>query len=163
MGEAKGAQARLITAECLDALSKAAAEAPRRRRNLDFHAFAAHPAQRLLNAVEPDSYVRPHRHLDSLKEETFIVLRGAFGLVLFDEIGNVERTVTLRAAGPVIGANVPAGVFHSLVALEPGSVFFEAKAGPYEPATDKDWPAWAPPEGERAALQYLERLRALFG
>jgi hypothetical protein len=42
-------------------------------------------------------------------------------------------------------------------------VFFEAKAGPYDAAADKDWPAWAPPEGAPEAAVYLEGLRALFG
>jgi hypothetical protein len=57
---------------------------------------------------------------------------------------------------------VPAGTFHCLVSLESGSVFFEAKAGPYDPATDRDWPLWAPAEGDAEALLYLARLRALF-
>jgi cupin fold WbuC family metalloprotein len=152
----------IIDVHCLDALTRAAGEAPRRRRNLDFHTVASHPAQRLLNAVEPDSYIRPHRHTDPQKEETFIVVRGAFGLVLFDSSGRIERTALLRAGGPLLGANVPAGAFHSLVSLEPGSVFFEAKAGPYDPATDKEWPSWAPSEGDPDAPDYLAGLRALF-
>jgi cupin fold WbuC family metalloprotein len=152
----------LIGAEHLDALTRDARATPRRRRNFDIHRIVSHPAQRLLNAVEPDSYIRPHRHVDPLKEETFFVLRGAFGLVLFDERGEVAQTAVLRAGGDAIGANVPVGTFHCLIALEPGSVFFEAKAGPYDPATDKDWPQWAPPEGDSAAADYLARLRRLF-
>ena len=69
----------------------------------------------------------------------------------------------LRAGGEVVGAHIPAGVFHSLVALEPGSVFFEVKAGPYEVLTDKEWGGWAPPENDPAVPSYVEKLRALFG
>jgi cupin fold WbuC family metalloprotein len=150
-------------AECFDQLTAAARASGRRRKNLDFHAVASHPAQRLLNAVEPHSYIRPHRHLEPLKDETFVVLRGAFGLVLFDEAGNVTAARVLLPEGEAVGAHVPARTYHCLVSLAPGSVFFEAKAGPYEAATDKDFPAWAPREGAADAPAYLERLRALFG
>jgi cupin fold WbuC family metalloprotein len=148
--------------ECLDALTARAAESPRRRTNLNFHDTPAHPANRMLNAMELDSYVRPHRHSAAFKEETFVVLKGAFGVVLFDEHGNISSTARLRAGGDLIGAHVPAGVFHSVVALEPASVFFEVKAGPYDPATAKDWAPWAPDEGAPEAPEYLGKLRALF-
>jgi cupin fold WbuC family metalloprotein len=146
----------------LDALSAAARETPRRRKNRDFHESASHPAHRFLNAVEPDSYIRPHRHTEAVKAETFVVLRGRCGLVLFDDAGNVTTAVVMSAGGETLGAHVPAGVFHSIVSLEPGSVFFEVKAGPYDVRTDKEWGSWAPEEGDRHASAYLERLRALF-
>ena len=146
----------------LDALTEAARGTPRRRANHNFHDEALHPAQRFLNAVEPESYIRPHRHRAANKEETFIVVRGAFGLVLFDEGGNVTRSAVLRPGSDIVGAHVPAGVFHALVALERGSVFFEVKAGPYDVRSDKEWGAWSPAEGDVEAACYLERLRALF-
>ena len=81
----------------LDELVDAARASPRRRRNLNFHRDAQAAAQRLLNAIEPGSYVQPHRHLDPSKDETFVVLRGSFGLVLFDEAGTVVQTALLAA------------------------------------------------------------------
>ena len=149
--------------EVLDDLSARARESQRGRLNLNFHDRDAHPANRLLNAVEPGSYVRPHRHLQADKEETFIVLRGAFGIVLFDEAGKVTRTAAIRPGGDLIGAHIPIATFHTVIALEPGSVYFEVKAGPYVPLTDKEWPAWAPLEGAPEAPAYLEKLQALFG
>jgi cupin fold WbuC family metalloprotein len=147
---------------CLDALSRSAGSSSRRRKNLNFHAEATHPAQRLLNAVEPDSYIRPHRHRDPLKDETFVVLRGAFGLVLFDAHGGVSHSAVIRADGDLIGAHVPGGTYHCLVSLECGSIFFEAKAGPYVAATDKDFAEWSPPEDDARAPDFLEMLRRLF-
>lgn len=146
----------------LDALSAKAGASPRRRQNLNFHAELAHPAQRLLNAVEPDSYIRPHRHADKLRDETFVVVRGAFGLVLFDAEGGVTQTALMRAGGDLIGAHVPGATYHTLVALAPGSIFFEAKAGPYQPLTDKDFGSWAPKEGDAGVPAYLDSLKALF-
>jgi cupin fold WbuC family metalloprotein len=146
----------------LDALTAAARTSLRRRKNFNFHPDDAHPAQRLLNAVEPESYVQPHRHLEPHKDETVVALRGAFGLVVFDERGTVTHTAVIRPHGELLGVDIPRGVFHTLVALEPGSVFLEAKAGPYDPKTDKDVPAWAPAEGSAGAAEYHAKLRALF-
>lgn len=145
-----------------DALSSAAREAPRARINRNFHPGDAHPAHRFLNAVEPASYIRPHRHLDPLKDETFVALRGSFGVMLFDESGNVTSKAVIRAGGDLVGAHIPARVFHALVALEPGSVFFEVKAGPYDVRTDKEWGSWSPAESDPAAAAYAAKLRALF-
>jgi len=148
--------------DTLDALTARARESKRGRMNLNFHDRNEHPANRLLNAVEPASYVRPHRHLKPDKEETFVILRGAFGVVLFDGGGNVARTAVMRAGGDLIGAHIPGGTFHTVVSLEPGSVFFEVKAGPYEPLIEKEWPAWAPEDNAPDAAVYLARMRALF-
>lgn len=153
---------RFFGRECLAALSARAAASPRRRMNLNFHDTPEHPANRMFNAMEPDSYVRPHRHNAAFKDETFIVVQGAFGVILFDERGGVSRTAELRAHGDLIGTHLPAGIFHTVVALEPGSVFFEVKAGPYDAATAKDSAAWAPDEGAAEAPAYLRKLRALF-
>ncbi|MGE5522177.1 MAG: WbuC family cupin fold metalloprotein [Rhodospirillaceae bacterium] len=146
----------------LDTVTAAARSSPRRRKNLNFHADDGHPAHRLLNAVEPESYVCPHRHLAPNKDETLVVLRGAFGIAFFDEEGMVTDRVVIRAGGEHIGVNIPRGVFHTLVALESGSVFLEAKAGPYDAATDKELAPWAPPEGDAKAPAYHARLTALF-
>lgn len=147
--------------EMLDRLTAAARQAPRLRMNSNVHSSFTHPSQRVLNAMEPDSYARPHRHPVATKDETFLVARGAFGLFVFDEGGNVTEKALLRAGGDFIGGNVPAGIFHTLVSLETGSVFFEAKAGPYDAATDKEWAPWAPQEGQPEARRYLARLKRL--
>ena len=146
----------------LDALTAAARDSDRRRRNRNFHAVSSHPAQRLLNAIEPDSYVQPHRHRLADRDETMVMVRGAVGLVVFEPDGRIVRTAVLRAGGEHVGAHIPADTFHTLVALAPGSVFFEAKAGPYEAATDKELAPWSPAEGSPAAAAYHAQLRALF-
>jgi len=65
--------------------------APRKRRNRNFHASDDAACQRLLNAVEPETCIPPHRHLDPAKDETLVVLAGRVGLLLFDESGQVRR------------------------------------------------------------------------
>ncbi|MBI1395704.1 MAG: cupin fold metalloprotein, WbuC family [Betaproteobacteria bacterium] len=153
---------QLIDGELLDRASTEARRSPRLRRNHNFHDSDEAVCHRLLNAVEPGSYVRPHRHLDPDKDETFVVLRGSFGLVLFDDEGNVTRTAFLRADGDSIGATVPHGTFHTLIAFEQGSVFFESKAGPYRPLADAETASWAPEEGSPETATYLAELEARF-
>jgi cupin fold WbuC family metalloprotein len=151
-----------IDAALLTKLAHEAASLPRRRKHHNFHVAGAEGADRLLNAVEPGSYIVPHRHLAPTKDETFVALRGAFGLIFFDEAGVVTDAVRIRAGGDVLGVDIPRGTFHSVVSLEPGSVFFEAKAGPYAPLMQMERAPWAPAEGDPAAAAYLHKLEALF-
>lgn len=147
-----------ISRQLLDRLISEARVSPRRRKNHNFHSDYAEPCQRLLNAMEPDSYVQPHRHLTPLKPETFVILRGALLLLIFDDSGSVMESFTLRPEGEMMGVDVPAGAWHSVLALESGSVFFETKPGPYQPIDDKDWAPWAPVEGSPEAIIWLKEL-----
>ncbi|MCM2265143.1 MAG: WbuC family cupin fold metalloprotein [Desulfuromonadales bacterium] len=147
---------RIITSSDLDALSHTARTLPRRRLNLNMHADYADPCQRLFNAVEPGSYLRPHRHTDPPKPECFVAIRGRFHLLIFDDAGKIIERIDLSPAGGAVAAEVPPGTWHAIVALEPGSLFFETKPGPYTPLTDKDFAPWAPAEGSEEAGEYLE-------
>lgn len=120
------------------------------------------PVHRLVNALEPGTYVRPHRHLDANKAETAIVLAGAIGVLLFDDAGGVLESRLLTPGGPDLGIQMPAGAWHTFVALETGSVFFEAKAGPYAPPTPEETAAWSPAEGTPEASALERRWRDLF-
>ncbi|MDH5565437.1 MAG: WbuC family cupin fold metalloprotein [Myxococcales bacterium] len=155
-------EVELIGAALLNGITREASRGARRRKNHNFHEPGAEGADRLLNAVEPGSYIQPHRHLAARKDETLVVLRGAFGLVFFDAAGTVTRSALARAGGEVLGANIPRGTYHTLVALEPGSVFFEAKAGPYAALEASERAPWAPAEGDPGAQGYLRELEALF-
>ena len=146
----------------LESLSAEARVAPRLRRNRNFHADLAEPSQRLLNAIEPGSYIVPHRHRDPARNETIFAVAGRLGLVVFDDEGSVVATRVLEPGGDAIGVDLPAGTWHSLVALAPGTVMFEAKAGPYTPVPPGDLASWAPREGESGAREYVARLEGLF-
>src|SRR4051812_33413264 len=95
--------------ELFDKQSNAARHSPRLRINYNFHASFQHPSQRVMNAMEPDSYARPHRHPVATKDKTFFILRGSFGLFIFDETGSVREKAVLCAGGEFVGGNVPAG------------------------------------------------------
>ena len=152
----------LITQSLLVALSEEAEHSPRRRKNRNFHPRDDYPGHRLLNAIEPDSYVMPHRLLDPNKDETIVCLRGRLGVVLFSPENRVDRSIVLTPAGEVCGIDIPHGVYHSVLALESGTVFFEAKAGPYVPLAEDEKAPWAPAEGSPAVAAYLASLARLF-
>jgi len=153
---------KIIDNTTLDRLSAEAGENPRRRRNLNIHPTDDFCCHRLFNAIEPDSYIRPHRHLDPVKSETFVIVRGELGVLTFDDQGNVLEKVLLAAGGPVVALDVPHGIFHTAVSLAAGTIFFEAKAGPYLPLSEAETAGWAPADSSSGAIRYLADLKGLF-
>lgn len=146
----------------LDALSTRARANPRQRQNHNLHPDFEAPAQRFFNAIEPGSYVLPHRHLAPGKEETLLMLRGRLGLVFFNDTGEITANRLLAANSDCIGAQIPLGCWHSVVALESGTVFFEVKDGPYLPVACEERAPWAPAESSPDVANYLQQLRACF-
>lgn len=153
---------KLISDELLDSVIQEAKESPRKRKNFNFHPTDESRCNRLLNALEPGTYIRPHRHLDQEKEELMVLLRGRMGMIYFDDAGTIAETALLSAGGPVSGIDIPSGQYHSLVCLESGTVFLEAKAGPYRPLAPEETALWAPAEQDPAAASYLAGLERHF-
>lgn len=112
----------------------------------------------MFNAIQPGSYIQPHRHLFPPKAESVIVLQGAIYVFIFDTDGKIQEIHTVQAGGISLGIDSEPGVFHTFAAIEPDTVLFEVKPGPYNQADDKDFAPWAPAEGEEGAKEYLEYL-----
>ena len=153
---------QVIGRTLLDDLSAQARAAARRRKNFNIHASEMEPCQRLLNALELDTYIPPHCHSEATKDETKVMIRGRLGLMTFDAAGQMTGTALLEAGGESVAVTIPHGMFHALVALAPGTIFFEAKAGPYRPLAPHEKAAWAPAEGDPAAPALLAKLKSLF-
>ena len=143
-----------ITRADLARLAVEAQAAPRRRKNRNLHARLDDPVQRLLNALEPGTYVRPHRHAAPAKWELLTILSGRAALLVFSDDGVVRQRVDLDRDVPVV--EIPPATWHTLAALAPGTVLLEVKPGPYEPTAPADFAGWAPEEGSAAAAE-LER------
>ena len=148
----------LLTRALLDEATAEARASARGRRNRNLHASEKDPCNRLLNAIEPGSYVAPHRHSDPSKDESIVAVRGRLGAVFFDGDGRITAAAELAPDSSCFGVDVPHGTFHTVFALEPGTVFFEAKAGPYAALDASERAPWAPAEGSDAAAEYLRRL-----
>jgi cupin fold WbuC family metalloprotein len=146
----------------MDAAAEAARNAERRRAIIRFHEHEER-VQRMLNAIEPDSYVRPHRHVEPGRPEVFVALRGSVLAVRFAEDGAPLEAVVAGAEGAVRGIEVPPGAWHAFISLEPGTVLFEVSQGPYDPTTAKHYAPWAPPEDDRdAGLAFIAAMRSHF-
>ena len=152
----------IINQSHLDELSDQARENIRLRKNLNIHQADDFCCHRLFNAIEPGSYLRPHRHLNPVKDETFLIVRGKLGVIMFDDNGNVAETILLSLKGDAIVADIPHGRFHAAVSLETGTIFFEAKSGPYLPLSEAETAPWSPEDGSLEANAYLEWIQNLF-
>ena len=126
-----------ITKAILDDLTAKAKESPRLRMNMDLRNSPDDTSQRMMNAIEPGSPVPIHRHQKT--SETVVCLRGRLIEEFYDEL---ERTCTeaieLSPNGPVVALNIPVGQWHTLRALESGTVIIEMKNGGYEPLGEED-------------------------
>lgn len=126
-----------ISQALLDELTAKSKESPRLRMNLDLRDSAEDTSQRMLNAIEPGSPLPIHRHQKT--SETVVCLRGRLVEEFYDDL---ERTCTERIElspnGPIVALNIPAGQWHTVQALESGTVILEMKNGKYEPISDVD-------------------------
>ncbi len=154
---------KVITADYLDDLSGQAHKSPRKRQHLNIHEDYQDPCQRLFNALEPETYIRPHRHSSDPKTELLIAVRGLMSLVVFNEDGTINWVLRFgtnhKIKGLALGAEISPNTWHTVIALESGSVLLEVKAGPFDPSLPKDLAPWAPEEGADATLSYLDQLK----
>lgn len=138
--------ARVFTFDQFTDLHDQAKASPRLRQHLNIHASHKAPFQRLFIAFGLDSYVRPHRHHLVPKDETLMAVQG---LLVFDDTGQVVQQFKLGTeshadpdVGPVV--DMPAGTWHTVLALTPDAVLLEGKAGPFDPQGLREFADWAP-------------------
>jgi len=120
----------VLSNEALQSTVEASRHGSRRRMIQPFHRSEDDTLHRMFNAVQPDSYIRPHRHLEPPKAEAWIVLRGKVVFFTFEEDGAIRDCLELRASGPAFGVDLVPGVFHTLLAMEPDTVVYEVKFRP---------------------------------
>ncbi len=136
-------------------LLAASRESPRLRMIQPIQRADSDPVQRLLNAFQPGTYVRPHKHPSAGASETVVLLQGELGIVIFDEAGAVTQTIRLRSGSLV---DIAPNVWHAMVCLAPDTVIAEFKKGPYDSETDKEFAPWSREDGE----DLVRELESLF-
>ena len=150
---------RIFDSAFLDRLSAEAAAAPAAAQELQ-----SARRERISLPALLQRHVRGHlrrsRTAISIRPRTkrSCCCAGSSGVVIFDEDGQVVSAAAIR---PGMTVDVPHGTFHSWCALEDGTVFFEAKAGPYVPLEPAEKAAFAPPEGDPRVPEYLAWLKSL--
>ena len=127
----------IINQAILDGLSSQAKASPRLRMNLDLRNSPEDKSQRMLNAIEPGSPMPIHRHRNS--SETVVCLRGRLVEEFYDDLERMcTDAIELSPNGPNVAINIPIGQWHTIRAIESGTVILECKDGPYEPLGNED-------------------------
>lgn len=127
----------IINKIILDELSAKAKASSRLRMNLDLRNSPEDKSQRMLNAIEPGSPMPIHRHQHS--SETVVCLRGRLVEEFYDDLERMcTDAIELSPNGPNVAINIPIGQWHTIRALESGTVLLECKDGPYEPLGEED-------------------------
>ena len=127
----------IITKAILDELTAQAKASPRLRMNMDLRNGPEDDSQRMLNAIEPGAPMPIHRH--KYTSETVVCLCGRIVEEFYDELERIcTDRIELTPGGPNFLVNVPAGQWHTVRALESGSVLLECKDGMYEPLGPED-------------------------
>lgn len=125
-----------IDKEQLGSLVKKARNSERLRMNLDLRTSQDDSSQRMLNALEPGTILPIHRHRFS--SETVVMVCGSLKEIFYNDKGEVTDTILMQAGGDCPALQIPAGQWHTVEVLEPGTVIFEAKDGAYTPLGEED-------------------------
>lgn len=156
---------RVFSEDLMSSLIADAQVNPRRRKHNNLHADYQEACQRFFNAIEPDSYLRPHCHGPYQGAETLIAIRGLLAFMVFGSEGEVQAVHLLGAGnhaecqGVAVGVEVQPGQWHTVISLESGSILLEMKGGPFDPEAPKYFSPWAPEEMTQEGQIYLETLK----
>lgn len=127
----------VIDKKILDGLTASAKASTRLRMNLDLRNSPDDQSQRMLNAIEPGSPEQIHRH--KYTSETVVCLRGRLVEEFYDDLERMRTdAIELTPGGPVMAVNIPAGQWHTIRALESGSVVLSCLDGKWEPLGEED-------------------------
>jgi hypothetical protein len=88
------------------------------------HEGPADPVQRLEIVLQPHTYVRPHHH--SRQWEMLVLQQGRGNLLIFDGDARLMDRIELSPSSSMV--QIPIGVWHGFVVLEPNTVVLEINA-----------------------------------
>src|SRR5246127_1899003 len=118
-----------ISGKIIAGMALEAAKNERKRVHLLLHSGHDDQVQRLVIAMQPGTYVRPHHH--SLQWEMLILLKGGGEVLRFSEDGKLLGRIGMNGGAPVV--QIPIGAWHGFVVREPDTAVMEVKPGPYRP------------------------------
>lgn len=115
--------------------------------------------QVMVNAGMRDTYIRPHKHENPDKAETFTILRGSVAVVEYDNSGEISDCAVIDREGMTKSVKIAPRTWHNFVVLSEEGALYEIIGGAYEAPSHKKFAVWAPEEGSPDAQKYLEGLR----
>lgn len=137
---------------------QASRESERKRIILPIHRKQEAEVQRMINFLQPGTYIRPHKHPLPHASESLVLINGSIRFYTFDENG-VILSENKIGSKPVSGVlDIEPQVWHSFIVLEEDTILFECKKGPYNAQTDKIFADWSPEEGSADVQNWIESL-----
>ena len=73
--------------------------------------------------------------------------------ITFDGDGLILTSDILSPAKGIYGVEIPAGTWHSIIVLEPDTVIYEIKQGPYAPIILSNIASWAPDASDKDGVK----------
>ena len=153
----------ILDKQILDGLCQQAENSSRRRQHVNIHSSYQENCQRLLNAIQPNSYIPPHRHSLANKQELLVAVRGSFSLITFDDNGSFILSISFGSelyADEVcsnVGVEIPPHVWHTVLAKHENSILLEVKEGPFVSDKAKELAPWAPQDGSAGVDRFLAK------
>jgi len=132
----------------------------RLRKMCNLHTVHSDPFQKMFNTLCSGTYIRPHRHYRSQKNELLLAIIGGFNVILFTDEGEVSEVITCQAGelNGACGVEIPYDRWHTVYPLGEFCIIFEGKAGPFLESEAKDYASWSPEETSKEAEKYLANL-----
>ncbi len=122
---------KIIDDQLMDSVSEQAKQSPRLRMNYNFHQSLEDKCHRFLNAMEPGTQVAVHHHIT--KDESLVVLRGKVRVLIYNDEGEITENEVIDPKEGRYGVDIPKNTWHTVECLEPNTVVFEVKEGPFVP------------------------------
>jgi cupin fold WbuC family metalloprotein len=142
-----------IGSDDIETLRQAVRQTPKRRARINAHPGHDDALHEMIIAIEPASYIRPHRHPG--KSEAFHIIEGEVDIVIFSDDGAIERIVPLGEKGGnrAFYYRMSEPRFHTLVIRSDLLIVHEITNGPFAPE-GTIYAAFAPGEGDPAAAAF---------
>lgn len=122
---------KIIDNQLMDSVTAQAKQSPRLRMNYNFHQSLEDKCHRFLNAMEMGTQVAVHHHIT--KDETLVVLRGKVRVLIYNDEGEITENEVIDPKEGRFGVDIPKNTWHTVECMEPGTVVFEVKEGPFVP------------------------------
>ena len=122
---------------------------------LCLHESSDAPLHDMIVVQYAGQYFRPHKHLE--KGESYHMIEGEMGVVVFDDGGKVADACRMDASGTTV-YGVGTGMYHTNFPLTDVAVYHESRPGPFVPG-DSVFAPWGPDgEDEKAAREFVAEL-----
>jgi cupin fold WbuC family metalloprotein len=150
----------LVDERLIEELKQRAAASPTGRFRLCLHRSTDEAIQDMLVVHCRKNYSRPHCHPHSAV--SLKIIEGEMGVLLFDDQGEIARTVELgtRGGGMAICVRLIPSLWYATVCRSEMVVFYETKQGPFARERSNVWAPWSPDEDD---LQGIAAFRAQIG